>query len=182
MHWLLSDRADPVARVLADRHYNRQKVGARQFVPPGRCLVLKSVRGDAFWITSYPFAAYVRHRWAGAWVCSAFRNEGPLLSSSLIEDALAATVERWPPPRIPTWVVSRRLHDRTLVERIECAMVTFIDETKTRSKRDPGRCYRRAGFEEAGRTAGGLLALVLRTDRVPAARPALTLQCAMGLQ
>jgi hypothetical protein len=40
MRWQLSWRADPVARQLADRHYNRQAVGAAQFVPPGRCLVV----------------------------------------------------------------------------------------------------------------------------------------------
>lgn len=38
--WRLSWRADPRARPLADRHYNRQRIGAAQFVPPGRCLVL----------------------------------------------------------------------------------------------------------------------------------------------
>lgn len=47
-------------------------------------------------------------------------------------------------------------------------MVTFVDEEKTRSKRDPGRCYRRAGFEYAGDSVKGLVALVLRTERVPA--------------
>lgn len=40
MIWSLSDRFDPRARGLADRHYNRQKPGTPQFVPPGRCLVL----------------------------------------------------------------------------------------------------------------------------------------------
>lgn len=33
--WLRSDRAAPAARAIADRHYNRQKIGAPQFVPPG---------------------------------------------------------------------------------------------------------------------------------------------------
>ena len=49
MNWRLSHRADPEARVLADRHYNRQKPGTPQFVPPGRCLVLV----DAFRILGY---------------------------------------------------------------------------------------------------------------------------------
>lgn len=138
VRWTRSWRADPEVRPLADRHYNRQKIGAKQFAPPGRALVLK--RADAFWITSYPFAQFVRHRWAGAWVCSAFRRERDLpgydpetLSSELIREAVAAT--RWfygrPPP---------------------LGMVTFVDATKTRAKRDPGRCFRRAGFVEVGRT------------------------------
>ena len=65
MRWRLSWRADPVARALADRHYNRQSVGADQFVPPGRCLVLVTEPGDAFWVTSWPFAEYVKHAWGG---------------------------------------------------------------------------------------------------------------------
>ena len=41
MRWSLSWRADPRAAAIADRHYNRQKPGADQFVPPGRCVVLR---------------------------------------------------------------------------------------------------------------------------------------------
>ena len=72
MIWEMSWKADPRARDVADRHYNRQKPGTPQFVPPGRALVLytETETGRAFWITSYPYAEYVRHAWAGAWVCS----------------------------------------------------------------------------------------------------------------
>ena len=89
--WHLSHRCDTPARLIADRHYNRQSIGAANFVPPGRCLVLKTDPADAIWVTSWPFAEYVRHAWAGAWVCSAFRNEGQVLSSTLITQAVAAT-------------------------------------------------------------------------------------------
>ena len=65
MIWEISHRADRDARVIADRHYNRQSVGAANFVPPGRCLVLKSANRDAFWVTSWPYAQYVKHAWAG---------------------------------------------------------------------------------------------------------------------
>jgi hypothetical protein len=61
MRWYLSHRADPRALVLADRHYNRQKIGSPQFVPPGRCLVLLTRNADALWVTSWPYAEYVRH-------------------------------------------------------------------------------------------------------------------------
>lgn len=37
--WALSHRADARALPIADRHYNRQKIGSPQFVPPGRCVV-----------------------------------------------------------------------------------------------------------------------------------------------
>jgi hypothetical protein len=91
MQWERSHRFDARALPLADRHYNRRKVGSPQFVPPGRCLVLLTPDATALWTTSWPFAEYVRHAWAGAWVCSAFRNESPHLSSGLIRDAVSAT-------------------------------------------------------------------------------------------
>lgn len=157
MYWQRSWRADPRARELADRHYNRQKVGAKQFVPPGRCLVLV-IPEVAFWITSWPFAEYVKHAWAGAWVCSAFRNERPdlHLSSDLIREAVAATVNEW--PDVPA-----------------LGMITFVDRAKTRHKRDPGRCYRKAGFTHVGETKAGLAALQLLPAAMPAAASPLEL-------
>ena len=146
MHWRLSNRADPEARVIADHHYSRQKPGTPQFVPPGRCLVLKTP--TAVWVTSWPFAQYVKHAWAGAMVCSMFRNEGDVLSSTLIVDACAATRWRWP-------------------ELPELGIVTFVDRTKTRPKRDPGYCFRMAGFSQVGFTKGGLVALQLLPEDFP---------------
>lgn len=134
--WMLSHRADPFAREIADRHYNRQKVGAKQFVPPGRCLVLR-IPG-AFWVTSHPFAEYVKHAWPGAWICSAFRNESSgIISSRLIVEAIAATRAAWPDPEAH-------------------GMITFVDAEQVRRKRDPGRCFLRAGFVDVGKTRGGL--------------------------
>jgi hypothetical protein len=147
--WCLSWRGDPQARELADRHYNRQAIGAAQFAPPGRCLVLLTPAADALWITSWPLAGYVKHAWPGAWVCSCFRNESDWLSSDLIRAAVAATVARWPePPAL--------------------GMVTFVDAAKVRRKRDPGRCFLRAGFERCGATQGGLVALRLTVEAMPA--------------
>lgn len=153
--WRISNRADPAARAVADRHYNRQKVGAAQFVPPGRCLVL-TASGPCLWVTSWPFAEYVRHEWAGAWVCSAFRREndgGGQTASALILAAVAATRWRW--PEVPA-----------------LGMVTFIDRVRVRPTRVRGRdvwgwTYLRAGFEVAGETKGGLIALRLPPDRMP---------------
>lgn len=149
MNWVLSHRADPRALPLADRHYNRQKPGTPQFVPPGSCLVLLTQNADALWVSSRPFAEYVKHQWAGAWVNTLFRNEGPILSSELIIEALAITLGVWgtPPP---------------------LGMVSFIDPLKTRHKRDPGRCYRKAGWSVIGKTKGGLIALGIEPGRMPA--------------
>lgn len=153
MDWMISHRADPFAAKLADRHYSRQHIGAPQFVPPGRCLVLRlDEQPGALWVSSWPFAEYVKHAWSGAWICSAFRNESAHLSSDLIRQAIAATCWRWgEPPAL--------------------GMVTFVDADKVRHKRDPGRCFMRAGFERVGTTAGGLIALQLLPDAMPSAAP-----------
>lgn len=145
--WKVSHRADPVGVALADRHYNRQHIGAPQFVPPGRNLCFVLPEGDAVWTTSWPFAEYVKHAWAGAWVNSIFRNESCHLSSELILEAIAATRWTWEPP--------------------DLGIVTFVDAGKVRRKRDPGRCYRRAGFEHVGFTQGGLWAFQMLPEAMP---------------
>jgi len=149
MRWLLSDRADPRALPIADRHYNRQKPGTPQFVPPGRCLVLLTAEADALWVTSWPFAEYTKHAWAGAWVNSCFRNESRHLSSELIAEAVAAT--RWYWGDAP-----------------ELGIVTFIDRKKTKPKAHPGYCYRIAGWKEVGRTkVSDLVALQQLPSEMP---------------
>lgn len=177
MRWSLSFRADPTARAFADRHYNRQSIGAANFAPPGRALVLSEPRG--FWITSWPFAEYVSHAWAGAWVCSAFRLEGgaPGDASDLIREALAVTCWKWPsPPTTEAWQIRRAPHASS-IERIRVAMVTMVDPEKTTAKRDPGRCFRRAGFVEVGRTKDrGLVVLGLPVEALPASRAPLGAQ------
>ena len=58
-------------------------------------------------------------------------------------------------------------------------VITFVDPEKTRHKRDPGRCFRRAGFHVSGKhalcscvgkpgaTQGGLIALHLGGAQFP---------------
>lgn len=158
MRWHLSHRADPAARVLADRHYNRQKIGSPQFVPPGSCCVFLSDDEKAFWVTSYPKAEYVKHAWAGAWVCSAFRSEGAGRASCLIKQAVAATKAFYGPPPV-------------------LGMITFINRSKVRPTMVHGRetwgfTYMKAGFKLVGETKGGLLALQLLPENMPEPFPA----------
>jgi hypothetical protein len=148
MRWQVSDRADPAAARLADRHYSRKTVGAQQFTPPGRCVVLRTPEADALWVTSWPYARFTRHAWPGAWLCSIFRNESEHLSSELIREALAATRAVWPVPP-------------------DLGCITFVDPAKVRPKRDPGRCFLRAGFHRAGHTQGGLVVLQVLPGAMP---------------
>lgn len=134
--WWLSWRADPRAKALADRHYNRQNPDSAQFVPPGRCLVLWAP-APAFWVTSWPQAEFVKHDWPGAWVNSAFRREGgDLQSSAMIHAAVAHT--RWKWPDVP-----------------DLGMVTMVDPRHVKHagrNREPGWVYKQAGFRHVGFT------------------------------
>lgn len=159
MKWYLSHRADPRALPLADRHYNRQKPGTPQFVPPGRCLVLLTRDADAVWVTSYPFPQYVKHEWAGAWVNSLFRKEvESALASDLIREAVAATC--WLAPRLG-WGKPPDL-----------GLVTFVDPRHVKRTRKPGYTYVRAGFRYVGRTKkDDLLAFRMPLENMPPAAP-----------
>jgi hypothetical protein len=163
-YWRKSDQYDPMVIPLADRHYSRKTVGAPKFVAPGRAIVLTTPLHDAAWVTTWPLAKYTKHAWAGAWINSFFRNEGQILSSSLIREAVSLTRGKW-------------------MVAPELGMITFIDTRYVRRKRDPGRCYRRAGFVPAkcpihdvkddmcdachSRTKGGLLALQMLPADMP---------------
>lgn len=154
MRWCASNRADPVARVIADRHYNRQAVGAEQFVPPGRCVVLVEDTARAFWVTSWPFAEYVKHGWPGAWICSAFRSEDAGGSIELVRQALSAT-------------------RAALGEPPELGLVTFIDHQKVKPtliRNHPtwGWIWIKAGFRYVGQTKAGLLAFQILPADMPA--------------
>ena len=146
MRWHVRHRFDAECRELADRHYNRQKVGNPQFAPPGRCLVLlaKTETSKALWVSSQQ--DFVLHAWPNAWNNSCFRNEGAGLSSELIREAIAAT--RWWWGEVP-----------------ENGFITFVDAGKIRRKRDPGRCYRKAGFQLIGETKVSKLLVFQLTEK-----------------
>jgi|SRR5581483_553975 len=153
--WRLSWRADPVVARLADGHYSRKTIGAAQFTPPGRVLVLRSEDGTAGWSSLWPFADYVLHNWAGAWMNTLFVKTGPGLASDMIRHAVAHTLAKWPDPPPQ-------------------GMVTMVDARKIRAK--PGRyrdqgvgwCYRKAGFRQVGFTKSGLHVFQLLPADMPA--------------
>lgn len=161
MVWQRVTRFDPRVNALADRHYSRQTPGSTQgCVPPGRGVVLyaESDTGQATWAASWQKPEYAHHAWPGAWVCTMFRNEDlGIRSSELIRQAVAAC-------------------RAVMGEPPEAGMITFVNLARVRKKRDPGRCFRRAGFEVAGWTRErGYLALQLW----PAAMPSPELPCGL---
>jgi hypothetical protein len=134
--------SDPRLRALRDRHYSTKYPGGRTVGPPARRLALVTEPGDAGWMTSWPELEYARHGLGDAWLCTLFRNESPArLSSGLILDAEQATLAAWGEPP-------------------DAGFVTFVDADRVRRKRDPGRCFRKAGWRPVGSTSDrGLLIL-----------------------
>ena len=156
MLWTRSHRADPDCLPLADRHYNRQKPGTPQFVPPGRCVVFKT--SGAVWVTSWPYAEYTKHAWAGAWVNSLFRKECDGLASEFIRDAVAATRSVWEPP--------------------DLGIVSFIDPNEVKARKIRGRLaiaesYFAAGWKHVGYTKAGLWVMQQLPEDMPESAPAL---------
>lgn len=151
MLWQPSDRFDPRAVRIADRHYSRQKPGTPQFMKAGSCCVFyaSTETGEAVWGTSWQ--QIVKHAWPGAWECAIFRNEGAARSSDLIRQAVAATRAHYGEPP-------------------EQGMITFVKPSAVRAKSDPGHCFIIAGFRPVGETKGGLVVLQMRPERMPPAQ------------
>lgn len=140
-YWERVNRRDRRVVRLADRHYSREVIGSPQVGGSGFLVVLTTPCGDAAWITRRQ--PNPTHRWKASWDCVLFRNESPVLSSVLIRDAVAVTRALWGDPPSD-------------------GFLTYVDPTATRRKRDPGRCYRKAGWRLLpDRSTRGLVVLQL---------------------
>lgn len=135
--WVEVNRYQPGARELADRHYSRRTPGDPQWLPPGEPFALLSRCGRAVWGVVHGFVPNTPEK---RWRCSIFRNEGAGLSSVLIAIATTLTFAHW----------SERYGGLPPVR-----LSTEIDAGKIKRKRDPGRCFRRAGWTVRGLTPGG---------------------------
>ena len=125
--WQVRNRLDPAANALADRHYSRRRPGSGQIGPPGRKLVLVTPCERAVWLTHWPYA-HLALDGMDFWRCSIFRREeGAPLASDLIRAAMDVTARVWSDRPADGWC-------------------TWIDTRKVRHKRDPGRCYLKAGW------------------------------------
>lgn len=119
---------------MADRHYNRQSVGSTEFVGPGRKIVLivpsETGTATALWVASHQ--AFRLDNF-DCWTNNYFRNESKHKASTLIRQAVAATVAIWhqiPPDGLHSFVDPRK-----------------VAGVKRRGKLIHGFCFDRAGFE-----------------------------------
>jgi hypothetical protein len=122
---------DDECRQLADRHYSRRTVGARQFAYSGRKLVLRDPAGTVLWVWMWPDPA-MRMDGQEGYNCAIFRNESERRSSDLILEAERFAIDYWGPNR----------------------MYTYVDPAKVRSS-NPGYCYLMAGWHHVGWSAAG---------------------------
>ncbi len=122
---------DPECAALADRHYSRRTVGARQFTYSGRKLVLRNSEGTVLFVWMYPDPEMRMDGQVG-YNNAIFRNESSRQSSDIILEAERWAVEKWGPNRA----------------------YTYIDPEKVRS-RNPGYCFKKAGWRYVKLSAGG---------------------------
>jgi hypothetical protein len=143
--WIVSKDGDPAGLALYRRHYSRHVYrDGRQpklFCGPGGKIVL---------VTADLMAVFVWRRFRDdsgqqGINCAVFRNEGPVLSSQLILEAEGHAWARWP-------------H--------ETRLYTYVNAGKVRHKRDPGRCFRKAGWRPCGITKCNRLLIMEKTREV----------------
>ena len=117
--------------LLADRHYSRQKPGTNQFMPPGRTIVLRSTEGDVLfgWLWQQK-----RDDGQQGYNCSIFRNESNRPSSEIILEAEIRAIAEWGENRA----------------------FTYINPESISNKRNPGYCFKCAGWSFVKKSPSGL--------------------------
>lgn len=135
--WVQTRDGDPDCLELYERHYSCYRYAdgrdRKLFVGPGQKMVLMTPDAKALFV----WRKFIDHSGQTGVNCAVFRNEGAGLSSDLIRDAERWAWDRWPGERL----------------------YTYVNPRATRHKRDPGRCFRRAGWTPCGMTKGGLVIL-----------------------
>lgn len=112
-HWVGVHDGDPRALALFKRHYSYrhrasgQLRGSPTFVGQGQKMVL--LTGDCLALFAWQFSTVPRNSGQMGVNCTVFRNEGPILSSLLIREAMELAWQRWPNQRLFTYVLPRKV-------------------------------------------------------------------------
>jgi hypothetical protein len=145
-HGLITDKGDPDALALVDGvsfggkpHYSRQTPGARSFTRNGQNLVFVTRDARATWVTFRPTPGKAERKdGLDAWECALFRNEGGILSSKLIREAVDLSIALWGP-----WPCD--------------GFITYVKPECVKTGRPGGvvgYCYKRAGWKRVKRADG----------------------------
>jgi hypothetical protein len=137
--WILVKDGNDTGRDLMDAHYSRRHYWDgrqnRLFVGPGEKMVLLFPDAQSLFV----WRKFISLDSQAGVNCAVFRNEGPTKSSELIRQAVELARERWPNERF----------------------YTYVNPRKIRHKRDPGRCFLKAGWRHYGWSKRGLRILEL---------------------
>lgn len=129
---IITTHFDPEMAMLADRHYSRRTVGARQFLYSGRKIVIRDAAGDVLFGWLFPDETMRMDAQTG-YNCAIFRNESPRRSSEIILECETIAVARWGPNR----------------------MYTYVNPAKIRSA-NPGYCFKLAGWTNVRNPDGSI--------------------------
>lgn len=134
--WVRIRDADVEALQLYSRHYSfrnyRDGRRRRKFIGPGEYIALLTHLADALFV----WRKFISDDGQNGINCAVFRNESQYLSSELIKEAERIAWLRWPGERL----------------------YTYVNPRKIKSK-NPGCCFKKAGWKECGRSLRGLVIL-----------------------
>jgi hypothetical protein len=133
--WRRIPKFDARGARLADRHYSRRKIGSPQFMPPGQTIILLSIDELSVfgWWRPDPASGIRSMNGLDGWTCTIFRREGAGLASEMILDAELA-------------------FDEFGYDCGPDGLITYVADAKVTSP-NPGYCFKRAGYQVAGRSA-----------------------------
>jgi hypothetical protein len=126
---LVTTHFDPEMAALADRHYSRRKIGARQFLVSGRKIVIRNREGTLLfgWVWCYE---YLRWDQQSGFCCAIFRNESERRSSDVILECEQMAFDRWGPNRVFTYVDPSKIQSPNPGYAFKCAGWTFVKRTR----------------------------------------------------
>lgn len=141
--WYLAKDGDPELLALYERHYScyQYKDGRTRklFVGPGEKVVLCLQDKSALfvWRKFLDDAINIQTNSPTTGInCAVFRNESTYQASDLVAQACRIAFALWPNSRLYTYVDPRRIRSR-----------------------NPGFCFKQAGWRKCGATQGGLIIL-----------------------
>lgn len=135
-NWRGVKDGNPIALEMYNRHYSayHYKDGRirKLFCGPGEKIVLLTANNDALFV----WRKFIDDSGQKGVNCAVFRNEGNLLSSMLIKEAVDIALRRWTGERLYTYVNPRKIKSS-----------------------NPGYCFQVVGWRKCGKTKKGLIIL-----------------------
>jgi hypothetical protein len=141
--WIITNKADDRPRLLADRHYSRQRPGHPMWTRPGYNMILYAQQANGraaafcWWRPKWEVGIPGTSRKDGLRCieCTLFRNETRFRSSDLIREATAIVMD-WNRAKDVEW---------------PDGLITGVNSQKTAGGRNPqsppGHCFLMAGWE-----------------------------------